>query len=270
MDIDIIKKAGLTDSQAKAYITLIENSGTSAAQLAELIGETRTNTYAIIDKLLKYGLVSKKEDVKYGAKYNANHPSALELLAESRRKAIARNEKAIKDALPDFIDYYYEYDDRPGIMTFIGKDGIKKIYNDVIEEGHSLEYLRSPQDSGYMSSEYIKEYRTKRANAGIITRPISPDLPRSRHNPKINEKYKITERAWLHPNDYTSNVEWDVYGDRVSIITYGAEAISVTIQSKSIAESMKQIFNIMRMGAKESYAKWKKERPSNYHTPVND
>ena len=70
-----------------------------------------------------------------------------------------------------------------------------------------------------MTGEYMREYRTERAAAGITTRPISPDLPRSRHNTLVNKKYNISDRAWLHPADYTANVEWDVYGDRVSIIT---------------------------------------------------
>ena len=96
MDIEIIKKAGLTDSQAKAYIALIEHAGLSAAELAEHINESRTNTYAIIDKLFKYGLIRKKDDVKYGAKYTANHPAALEELAERRRKVYVQNEKIIE------------------------------------------------------------------------------------------------------------------------------------------------------------------------------
>ena len=91
-------------------------------------------------------MITKKDDVKYGAKYNANHPSALETLAEQRRKVLVKNEQAVKQALPDLIEYFYEYDDRPGIMTYSGKNGIKKVYDSIIEEKQDLDYLRSPND----------------------------------------------------------------------------------------------------------------------------
>lgn len=265
MDTDILVLAGLTKPQAKAYIALVENTDISAAALALEIKESRTNTYAILDKLLKYELATKVENTKYGAKYNACHPSALERLIENRRKSIIKKEETLKHALPELIEYYYDYDDRPGIMTYSGRGGIKKIHESIIEEKQDLDYLRSPSDSGYMSKDYILDYRTDRADSGITTRPIAPDSPKAPTTTITDKKYRIKDRAWLNPADYTANVEWNVYGDRVSIITYGAEAISLTIQSKSIAESVRQIFKIMRMGAKISFENWEKQRPKDYY-----
>ena len=68
MDIEIIKKAGLTDSQAKAYLALIEQGTLTAQQLSELIAETRTNCYAVLDKLIANGLAQKVASTsKYAA-----------------------------------------------------------------------------------------------------------------------------------------------------------------------------------------------------------
>lgn len=265
MDIDILLLAGLTKPQAKAYIALIENTDISAADLAIEIKESRTNTYAILDRLIGFGLAVKVEHTKYGAKYNACHPSALERLVEARRKSIIKKEEAVKHALPELIEYYYDYDDRPGIMTYSGRGGVKKIHESIIEEKQDLDYLRSPNDAGYMSKDYMLNYRTNRAMAGITTRPIAVDSPKAPSTKMTDKKYRIAERAWLHPDDYTANVEWNVYGDRISIITYGAEAISLTIQSKSIADSLKQIFKLVRMGAKVSFENWQKQRPKDYY-----
>lgn len=265
METDTLELAGLTKPQAKAYISLIENTDISVAELANEIKESRTNTYAILDKLISFGLATKVENTKYGAKYNACHPSAIERLVENRRKNVIKKEEAVKRALPELIEYYYDYDDRPGIMTYSGRNGVKKIHESIIEEKQDLDYLRSPSDSGYMSKDYMLDYRTDRANAGITTRPIAGESPKAHTAAFSDEKYRIKDRVWLNPQDYTANVEWNVYSDRVSIITYGAEAISLTIQSKSIAESVKQIFKLMRMGAKISFEEWENQRPEDYY-----
>ena len=43
----ILRKAGLTESQAKGYLALIEHGALSPAELAEKTGENRTNGYMI-------------------------------------------------------------------------------------------------------------------------------------------------------------------------------------------------------------------------------
>ena len=89
--ITILRKAGLTESQAKGYLALIEHGDLSPAELAEKTGESRTNGYMICEKLEQLGLATKKDGQK--AIYSANHPSNVELLAEKRRKVLMRNEE---------------------------------------------------------------------------------------------------------------------------------------------------------------------------------
>ena len=36
----------------------------------------------------------------------------------TRIKVLVKNEQTGKQALPDLIEYFYEYDDRPGIITY--------------------------------------------------------------------------------------------------------------------------------------------------------
>ena len=63
-DTTILRKAGLTESQAKGYLALIEHGSLSPVELAEKTGETRTNGYMICEKLEKLGLATKKDDKK--------------------------------------------------------------------------------------------------------------------------------------------------------------------------------------------------------------
>ena len=66
VDTAILRKAGLTESQAKGYLALIENGELSPVELAEKTGESRTNGYMICERLEKLGLATKKDGQKAG------------------------------------------------------------------------------------------------------------------------------------------------------------------------------------------------------------
>lgn len=245
-DTTILHKAGLTESQAKGYLALIENGALSPAELAEKTNETRTNGYMICEKLVNLGLATKKEGKK--ALYTPNHPSALETLAERRRKILMRNEQEVKNGISSLVDYYYDKRDTPGVTTAVGRSAIEFVYNAILADKQPLEYLRSPYDSGYMSSEYYREYGLKRAEAGIDTKVIAIATPSSlnRWSLEYDERRRIAQRTWLTSKQYDAKVEWSVYGDKVSALTFGEEPIALTIHSKDIAESFRQIFALIR------------------------
>lgn len=245
-DTTLLRKAGLTESQAKGYLALIEHGELSPTDLAGYTGETRTNGYMICDKLVALGLATKKEGKK--ALYTPNHPSALETLAENRRKALARNERDVKQNINSLIDYFYEKRDTPGIVTEVGRTGIERVYNDILDDGKPVEILRSQHDSGYMSHEFYQDYSLRRAKSGITTTMLAPATERAlaRQTPTYDKERGIAHRYWMDTGDYTARVEWSVYGDKVSALTFGEEPIALTIYSKDIAESMRQIFRLVK------------------------
>lgn len=244
-DTAVLRKAGLTESQARGYLALIQHGQLTPVELAEKTGESRTNGYMICEKLASLGLATKKDGQK--AVYAPNHPSAIESLAERRRKAVQRNEQDVKNNIGNLIDYYYEQRDTPGVTTETGRAGIEKVYSAILRDERDLEILRSPHDSGYMSSEFYADYQQKRAKLGIKTKLIATDTPRSRakQTPGYDESRGIVQRTWMKESQYNARVEWSVYGDKVSAITFGEQPIALTIHSKEIAESMRQIFSLV-------------------------
>lgn len=245
MDVNIIKKAGLTDSQAKAYVALIEHPNSTPAKLATYINETRTNTYAIIDKLLKYGIISKKDDVKYGAKYNANHPSALETLAENRRKILAKNEKQVKDNLNELINYFYEHSEMPGMRTLQGIEGIKEVYNDTIKSSKEIYLIRTTADTPAMG-EWLLDYREKRKAKEIVTYALTPINNQSIQNIKNRQdEVYLFKRTILPDEAYTAPVEINIYDNKVALIAFGKDAMAIIIDSPPIALAFKQLFELM-------------------------
>lgn len=148
-----IRKAGLTESQAHSYLALIEHGQLTPAELAEKTGESRTNGYMICEKLASLGLATKKDDRK--VVYRPTHPSALESLAERRRKVLVRNEQEVKRSLSPLLDMFYAVSETPGTRTLQGVEGIKEVYADTLRTKSDIYLVRTTADTPDLGIDFL-------------------------------------------------------------------------------------------------------------------
>lgn len=244
-DTTILRKAGLTESQAKGYLALIEHGKLTPAELADKTGESRTNGYMICEKLESLGLASKKSGNK--AHYSPNHPSALETLAERRRKVLVRNELEVKQSLSPLIDMFYSFREEPSTRVLQGLDGIKTVYDDTLRvNDKAIYFLRSVADGPTLGDEYFKTYRQRRTDAGIDTYALTPMTTVSHQHVISGDDVKMrVHRTPLPAAAYTAPVEIDVYGNKVALINFGETQMATIITSPPIAEAMRQLFQII-------------------------
>jgi len=246
MDIKLLTDIGLNKTQAKAYIALVRQGSLTPPALAKLINETRTNAYTVLDKLTELGLAKKSERDKKLV-YKVENPVALEKLVIANRHEALEREKKIKNAMPTLLNYFYTYSEQPGVRFFQGKEGIEDIYKDQLHTGKTIRVIRSWKDRDFFGKGVYSIWRKRPAKHGIPTIMLSPDVPDANNDPELDKKL-LFSRTWMNKNDYTAPVEWDIYGDKVSIISFGEEAIGMIIESPQIADSMRQLFAIMDKG----------------------
>lgn len=244
MDIAILKKAGLNEAQAKGYIALAEHGQLNAPELAEKIGESRTNGYAIGDKLVQLGLAEKNETGTN--KYRASHPSSVALLAERRRKVVVRDEQTVQNGLADLIDFFYTHSELPGTRTLEGLDGIKQVYQDTLSTKKDIYLLRTMADIPSLGEGFLDNYRERRAKLGINTYALTPDTPEARrHIASGDDERLLFHRTFLANSCYTAPVEIDVYGNKVAFIAFGETQMATIIDGPPIAEAMRQLLGLL-------------------------
>lgn len=245
-DTAIIRKAGLTESQAKGYLALIEYGALSPAELAEKTDESRTNGYMVCEKLEALGLATKKDSSK--AIYSAAHPSGLETLAEKRRKVVQANEQAVKNSMGDLLDYYYEHAEMPGVRYLEGRDGQVKIYDDIIAQKQPMHLIRTPNEKKFFGKEILRDFIDQRIKNGITVEALTPFVDSSNTNPQKDTDQLLT-RQFMPAECYTAPVEIDIYGSRVGFISYGEQLTGVIVDNPHIAEAMRQVFALAQTGA---------------------
>ncbi len=250
MDIELIQKAGLTKPQAMVYLTLIQNGSLTPAELSEKTGETRTNVYALLNKLEQLHLVQNVGQKT--ARYRAENPAGLEVLAEKRRKIVSKNEQELKGGMSALLDMFYAHNEAPGSRTLTGREGVREVHRDVINTGETVYLIRTPFDSKY--DDLITIFREQRAARGIKTIALTPAAPHAKQYmvDGTDAKY-LFERTMMPLDAYESPVEIMIYGKKVAMISYGEEEIVTLITSPMIAAAFKEIFLMLQAYWREHY-----------------
>lgn len=250
MDLHILQEAGLTKTEAQIYAILVKNSPSTPPQLAKASGESRTNTYKLLDSLEQLSLVTRDES-QPKLRYWANNPSVLLDQLKKRRQEVESAEKRFQGSLPGIIDEYFKYSEQPTIRYFHGAEGVKEIYRDQLTTKQPITIVHSIGIRDSFGIETMHHIRNQFPKHHIQRHVFCPDIaqPFQPSEPKMpigeSDHLMLLTRTWLDENDLRSPVEWSVYGNKVSITSLGNEVVGMIIESKQIAESFREILTLL-------------------------
>ena len=254
-EMDILKKAGLSETQAEVYDCLLKNGAMTPMEISKKTGQSRENCYMVAKKLVDLSLVEQTDDKK--STYRVLNPTNLEILAEKRRKITAKNEKYVKDNLSSLLDIFYANNEMPGARTLEGIEGIKEVFIDNLRTKKDIYFIRTVADkilSGEEGKNFLHNYRSQLPLLGIHTYALTPLTHEALKKVKSGRDDAINfHRTWMPEGDYTAPVEIQVYGDKVALIAFGETQMATIITSPVIAEAMRQILKIMIKFYQENY-----------------
>ena len=207
------------------------------AQVAP-VNKTTLKSMTLLDKLEKLSIVAQKNKGKISA-FIPKHPSILEAIAEKRLRIATRQIRNLESNLPSLINYYNEHQNTPGAITFYGQEGVKTIWNKVIAAKQPYYFVRSQYDE-VNDEQALEEFKQARIDAGIIAENITPSEYTDYDDEKAAEW--LLTRTFLPPNEYSSPIEIDIFGDNVAFINYSKDGMSTLIESPEIADAMRQVF----------------------------
>ena len=246
-EIEVLMKAGLNNAQATVYACLLKNNAMTPTELALKTQQSRENCYMIAKKLIELNLVEQTNDKK--STYRALNPTNLEILAEKRRKIVAKNEKAVKDNLSSLLDIFYANNEMPGARTLEGIEGIKEVFMDNLRVKKDVYFIRTEADkvlSNDKNNHFLHEYRNQLPLLGIHTYALTPVNRDAIKKVKTGRDEAINfHRVWMPEGDYTAPVEIQAYGDKAAFISFGETEMATIIASPVIAEAVRQILKIM-------------------------
>src|SRR3989338_1116182 len=172
-------------------------------------------------------------------------PVSPEYLAVEVRK----NAEAMERALPELRSLQGSQYRKPHIRYFEGWDGVRKVYEDTLTAKSELLNFANSAVVRLHWPTYDTDYVAQRVKRGIFLRGIAPDDAAGRrvHG---QDKEMLREIRLVPAKDFDFRNEVNVYDNKVAIcsfdsgLTGDADMFGVIIESREVAETQRQIFEM--------------------------
>lgn len=236
----LLQKLGFSQNETKIYLAALEMGISSAQDIAKKAGIKRTTGYSVLSYLVNRGIIGKTK-VKEKTRFVAESPNRLLTL-------INEIEKGIKEALPELEAIYNKKETKPKITFYEGKEAVQKVYDDTLEEKPKeiLEWNTNAYFEG--KTEVDPNYIQKRVALNIKARRIAAKGSKWDDKHRFLDQKELSQTTIVPKENFNPQIEVNIYNNKIAFLNY-AENMSVIIESKAIANAMRQAYELSWLGA---------------------
>ena len=235
--LHVLQAVGLDDKESKLYLAGLQIGSAPASEYAKAAELNRITTYNALESLVHKGLFTLVKKMR-GKWYAPVAPEYLSL-------EVQKNAQALDRVLPELRSLPGVQFRQPRVRFFEGWEGVKKVYEDTLTaHGELLNFANSTVVRKFWP-EYDEDYVNERVKRGIHLRGIAPDDATGKrvHG---EDKSKLREIRLVPSKEFDFKNEIKIYDHKVAIISFGKdrEMFGVIIESKEVAETQRQIFEM--------------------------
>ena len=204
MDLELLKEIGLTESETKVYLALLELGSTTKGPIVDKSAVASSKVYELLEKLIQKGLASFV--VKSGTKYFEAAPPEriMDYMAEKESK-LHEQKKNLEKILPELQLKRQLSKFKSEAQIFKGNKGWKTAFDDILntlQKGEKL-LITGISDFDPEFKRMIYHWHIARAKKGIKAEIlINYDAKESREefNKLPNTKVKYMQEGMVTPS----------------------------------------------------------------------
>src|SRR3989344_4352832 len=244
---EILQAIGLSPDEITVYEYLLTSGARTAGDVSRHTSIKRGTAYNVLGDLVARGFARQFED-KGVMKFALEHPSRIREIIESEKQKKEEAMHAFDSALPALTSRWNLVYHRPAVSYFEGKEGLKKIYEGIINDSFDeVLVIRSPFDAELLGQKYYDDYAKRRADRGMRTKIISSKIADAR----LLEQDKEFKRERHYWTDMDIPAEVDIWGNKVAIISLQNVLLGTVIENEAVASTFRKLFTQIWRGLGE-------------------
>ena len=239
----LLQKLGFSSNESKVYLAALESGLASAQTIAKKANVRRTTCYSVLGYLVNRGVVGKTKH-KDKTKFLAEPPERLLSL-------IREIENGIKQALPELDAIYNKKETKPKILFYEGGDAVWKVYEDTLKEKPRTILMWNNQEffEKFGDRKYVN-YIPQRVALGIGAKRIASKGSTWDTKHRHLDKKELSETIIVPKEIFDPHIEVNIYNNKLAFMNY-AENMAIIIESKAIADAMRQAYELSWKGAEQ-------------------
>lgn len=244
MKADLLEEIGLTKSEVKVYLALLDLGSSTTGKIVDKSKASSSKIYEILDKLIQKGLVSFiiKSGVKH---FEAASPERILDYMKEKEDKIHQQSKDLKELIPELELKQKLSRYKSEATIFKGVEGAKTAFDDILKtmkKGDTYHVLGAMgKDTPFFG--FIKQYHIRRSKKGI----------------KLQILYGAEGKAWSEeikhlphteikfaPSQFFSTASILMYANKTLITVGQTKDITLfRIESKEVTESFRTQFKLL-------------------------
>jgi HTH-type transcriptional regulator, sugar sensing transcriptional regulator len=233
MNIEILQEIGLSNTEAKVYLALLQLNSGLAGSITKKSGINRTNVYDALERLIEKGLVSYV--------ISANRKVFKAAKPEKLTNILKEKQEKLKEIMPELANIYETNKPNEDATIFRGKKGLQSVYDDIIQEKKTLYAYGAEGRFSKLMPAYFKYWSLERERLGIKIKIVYPERIQ---NDKNKESFKLVERRYIK-TDYEFPSAVLIYGEKVVMVVFTETPFAFMIKSKDAVKSHMNLFKLM-------------------------
>ncbi len=242
-----LKKVGLSDKQALVYLAVLQLGPSSIQKIARKAGVARATTYVVIESLEEMGLVQAIAQ-ENRLLYIAESPQRLLELMSRKQQIIDESRRELEHLLPALQAIFHRGNDEPSVRYYPGKEGLIELRQEMtrLSSQDDVWFNLAPSDRVKATFGEKDFWCRSRAAKGIKSKTIfTTNSPETKeHLIRTSSQHKM-QRRYIAPDDLAITSGLTVFQDKVAIGLFDTSLGGLIIQSKSLASTLQQFFNIV-------------------------
>lgn len=240
--IETLRKLGLSQTEVKIYLALIELGLSLAGTITKKAQINRSNCYDGLQRLLEKGLISFviKAQRKY---FKAEDPIRLQKMLEVQKQQLNEKEEELNSILPELTLKSKKNQEKPLVTLYQGTKGVKSIFEDVLKHKEYWVFGSSGKVKEKLGP-YFKLLQKRVKENNIKVRLLTGEKARGTDIPSHAQTRYL-------PNEYTTLISTLVYADKVAIVSWTDNPVGFLMEDKRTADSYRKYFEFMWRAAKK-------------------
>lgn len=245
MSLSFLQKIGLSVQESLIYEILVKEGELPFSQVIVKVGLKRPTVYKLLYSLQEKGLVDVR-DVKKKLHARPQPPEKLLKIADASYKDIELTRQSLLSFLPGLNSLYINSTEKPVVKTYEGIEGLKEIYEDLLNEGKPIYALVQaatvePELYEWLTTTFVR----KRIKAKLHVKALVASSKASKvYVDKSKQEYRTAKL--IDGEKFPFQHEVEIYGDKVAIIHYKRDEplIGIVIHHPQIALTMRAWFDL--------------------------
>ncbi|PIN75286.1 hypothetical protein COV18_03790 [Candidatus Woesearchaeota archaeon CG10_big_fil_rev_8_21_14_0_10_37_12] len=236
MNLSLLKNIGLTDSEIKVYLALLELGSTTKGPIVDKSGVASSKIYELLEKLQQKGLVSSV--IRSGVKhFESAPPSRLLDYVKQKETEIKKQEEQLQKLIPSLELKRSLAGIGSETQVFKGMKGAETSFADILntlKKGDEYYVLGISKFTPHFE-RFVIHFHEKRAKVGIKCKIIVNET--AKDIGKKLEKIPLTKIRYVQKELFTP-VVFIIYADK-TLISIGLDEIFIQVTSKNLTGGMR-------------------------------